>query len=243
MEGCGLREATGRRHAQYIGAMVQSLLPLLDRCDSSGARLKGRLHINPVVNLLGEKSFDHPSQQPWAHLISTSRSGANIDSGLQHAWSHLTSNFQDVEKAATNIDTSNYILRREVGAAGFYGDGSIAGLVTNALSTELERCRGKHLSMEVRSSLDKDDYERWSFEGWNKMSTVLLLSPLDQFRYFEDTTFQVTFTMYLGLLCPIIAPVAGRFFGKKGVRLDQYGENLAAAALPGQGYRRTHNKL
>jgi len=139
MKGCRLREATDRHHAQYIGAMVQSMLPLLDRCNSNGARLKGRLHITPVVNLLGEGSFDHPSQQPCAHLISNSRSGVNIASSLQHAWSHLTSNFQDVEQAAANIDTSNYLLRREVGVAGFYRDGSIAGSVTNALSTELEK--------------------------------------------------------------------------------------------------------
>jgi len=75
------------------------------------------------------------------------------------------------------------------------------------------------------------------------MSTVLLLPPLNQFGYFEDTTFQVAFVTYLGLPCPIMAPLAGRFFGKKGVRLDRYGANLAAAALPGQGHRRTHNKL
>ena len=75
------------------------------------------------------------------------------------------------------------------------------------------------------------------------MSTVLLLSPPDQFGYFEDTPFQVAFATYLGLKCPIMAPLAGRSFGKKGVRLDRYGANLAAAALPGQGHRRTLNKL
>ena len=72
---------------------------------------------------------------------------------------------------------------------------------------------------------------------------VLLLSPPDQFGYFEDTIFQFTFTTYLGLPCPIMAPVVRRFFGKKEVRLDRYGANLVAAALPGQGHRRTHNKL
>ena len=81
----------------------------------------------------------------------------------------------------------------------------IAGSVTNALTTELEKCRGKQLSLDVKVTLHKRDYE--CFDGWNKMSTVLLLSPPDQFRYFEDTIFQGAFATYLGLPCPIMAPV------------------------------------
>ena len=126
-------------------------------------------------------------------------------------------NFQDVVHTGANIDTSNYLLRQEVGAAGFYRDGTIAGSVTNVLLMELEKCRGRQLSLDFKTTLDKEDYERWSFDGWNKMSTVLLLSPPDQCGFFEDTTFQIAFATYLGLSCPIMAPVVGRYFGKKGV--------------------------
>ena len=73
------------------------------------------------------------------------------------------------------------------------------------------------------------------------MSTVLLLSPPDQFGYFEDRIFQLTFATYLGLPCPMMAPVVGRYFEKNGVQLDKYGANLALAMLPGQGHRITHN--
>jgi len=97
--------------------------------------------------------------------------------------------------------------------------------------------------LEVKTTLGKGDYERWSFDGWNKMITVILLSPPDQFGYFEDTIFQVASVAYLALPCPIMAAVVGRFFGKKGVRLDKYGSNLAAAVLPGQWHHMTHNKL
>ena len=119
MKGCRLQDATNRRHAQYSGAMVQIMLPLLYRRDNNGARLKGRLHITPIINLIGKGSFNHPSQQPYANLLPNSRSIANIASGLQHAWSHLTSPFQDVVQAASNTDTSNYLLRQDVGSAGF----------------------------------------------------------------------------------------------------------------------------
>ena len=41
----------------------------------------------------------------------------------------------------------------------------------------------------------------------------------------------------------MMAPVVGRFFGKNGDVLDEYGANLAAASLPGQGHRALHNAL
>jgi len=64
---------------------------------------------------------------------------------------------------------------------------------------ELEKCHGRQVSLEVKTTLGKGDYERWSFDGWNKMITVILLSPPDQFGYFEDTIFQVASVAYLGL--------------------------------------------
>ena len=189
MKGCGLRDATDCRHAQYIGAMIQITNPLPDRKDCNDVRLTGRLLINPIINLIGKGSLDHPSQQPWANLLSKSRSGATITSSLQHAWSHLTSNFQYAVQAPFNTDTLNYLLRKEVLGAGFYMDGTIAVSVTNLLTIELDKCRGKQLSLDVMSMLYKGEYKQWAFDGWNNTSTGLLLSPPDQFGYFGDTVF------------------------------------------------------
>ena len=58
----------------------------------------------------------------------------------------------------------------------------------------------------------------------------------------EDTLFQVAMVTYLGQACPLIKPVVGRYFEKKGQVLDKYGSNMAAAALPGQGHSALHNK-
>ena len=55
--------------------------------------------------------------------------------------------------------------------------------------------------------------------------------------------FQVAMTTYLGQPCPIIAPLVGRYLGKKGATVDKYGVNLAAATLPGQGHSVLHNQL
>ena len=57
------------------------------------------------------------------------------------------------------------------------------------------------------------------------------------------STLRMGFTRYLGQPCPIIAPLVGRYFGRRGQQLDKYGSNLAAAALPGQGHRALHNAI
>ena len=101
---------------------------------------------------------------------------------------------------------------------------------------ELESARSKRLGKRIEEELERTDYERWAWEGWAKMSTEFLLSPPDSLGYMEDPIVQVAFTTYLGQPCPLIAPVAGRYFGKTGTVLDQYGANLASAALPGQGF-------
>ncbi|EJK58418.1 hypothetical protein THAOC_21458 [Thalassiosira oceanica] len=75
------------------------------------------------------------------------------------------------------------------------------------------------------------------------MSAVFLHSPPDPLGHIGDQEFQVAFAAFLGQACPITAPLAGRYFGKKGAVLDVYGANLAAASLPGQGHRRLHNML
>lgn len=48
---------------------------------------------------------------------------------------------------------------------------------------------------------------------------------------------------YLCQACPVVAPLAGCYFGNKGAVLDVYSANLAATLLPGQGHSRLHNKL
>ena len=75
------------------------------------------------------------------------------------------------------------------------------------------------------------------------MSAVFLQSLPDRIGYMGDNTFQVAMTTYLGQPCPIIAPLVGRYFGKKGTKVNKYEANLAATALPGQGHNVLHNQL
>ena len=81
MKGCGSREAEDRQYGKYVGAMLQSIIPLMDRTDSDNCHIPGRLNIPPIRNL--EKLF-------------TSSTSGNLAIGLNHAWSHLTTTFQGV---------------------------------------------------------------------------------------------------------------------------------------------------
>ena len=93
MKGCGLRRAPDRRHAQYIGAAVQSVPYLVDRTDEAGCVTPGRLNLPAIVTLFGEGAFNHPCPAPWQGVLNNSRPAASITIGLRSAWSQLTTNF------------------------------------------------------------------------------------------------------------------------------------------------------
>ena len=99
MRGRGLRQATDRRHAKFVGAMAQSIPRSFNRKDSNGNEIGGRLPMPKLNELFGEDSFDSPMHNPWEILIGSSREHHCLSNGLQHAWSHLQNSFQEV---ATN---------------------------------------------------------------------------------------------------------------------------------------------
>ena len=112
-----------------------------------------------------------------------------------------------------------------------------------AITINLKKQRETHLWEQINTDLERKDYERFPWEAWTPMSAVWLHSPPDHFGYIEDPVFQAVMVTYIGQPCPTITPVVGTSFGRKGARVDQYGANLAAAALPGQGHSVLHNKL
>jgi hypothetical protein len=232
LDGCGLQMAEDTRYAQFMGGMIQSVLPLIDWKDQEGKKIPGRLHILAVVNMLGKDSFHHPPTPPWETFLSAARPTSNLKSSLQYTWLHLTQNFQDVATALKTSD-KNLLLSQSVERVGFYADGTHAPLVTNALTLETETRWSRCLGERITAILNCGKYEHWAWEAWTKMSATLLLSPSDQLGYMEDEVFQVGIATYLGQPCPLMAPVTGCYFEKCGKQLDWYGANIAAASLPG----------
>ena len=190
--------------------------------------------------MFGKGSFDHPITSPWSSLLTNSNPSTNTVSGLKFAWSHLQLNFQEVSSRKQALDASlllNQDITRAGFGAGFGADSTVAPSVTNVITIkELERSWRDHLDQQIETSLDRGDCEKWSWDACTWGSLIFLHLPPDQFGYIEDPIFQVAWTTDLGQACPLLAPVVGRYFAKKGEVLDKYGTNLALAPLLGAGH-------
>ena len=127
----------------------------------------------------------------------------------------LIRNFQNVK--SQEINTEKFLLEQPLHNAGRYGDGSVPKSVTHAATMELESHshRALHLGKQIKDTLDRTNYSRQAFEAWTSTSTCFLLSPPDGIGYLPDAYMQMAITTYLGLPCPITAPLVGGFFGKK----------------------------
>ena len=68
-KGCGLREAVGRQHVQYIGAIAQCIPQLIDQLDKEGNTIPGWLNIDSVIDYLSEGSFNSPVNNSWGHML------------------------------------------------------------------------------------------------------------------------------------------------------------------------------
>ena len=116
---------------------------------------------------------------------------------------------------------------------------------TKALNQWVRKARSDKLGKNIAESLGSEMYERWSFKACDRTSSVFLHSPPEIYGYMEDPVFQVsgspcniswTALTYYGF-------IGWTIFQEKGTKLDEYGTNLAAAPLPGQGHCVLHNHL
>ena len=127
--------------------------------------------------------------------------------------------------------------------AGFYATGEQPKSATKSLTFELEARRADELGDKIVERLPRPSFERWAWEACTEYSGMFLLSPPDRLGYIESPVFQVAVATSLGQPCPLMAPLVGRFFGKAGSQLDEHGANLAAAPLPGYGWRVLHDAI
>ena len=132
------------------------------------------------------------------------------------------------------VDTSKHLLTQPIARKSFYKDG---------ITIELEKQRLMRMSSIAESSLSRDDYEKWVWDGYSNLSAAFLLSPPVAIGHMGGSVFQIAVTVYPLQPCLIIVPLVGRYFGRKGATVNRYGANLAAAALPGQEHSMLHNQL
>ena len=54
-------------------------------------------------------------------------------------------------------------------------------------------------------------------------------SPPDPFGYVPNESYTTIWASYLGVPDPAITPYRGFYFGKEGLQVDEFGNNLASA--------------
>ena len=162
------------------------------------------------------------------------------DNCPHHGWSHLLT-FQQVVSTEAS-ENQDLLINQPIERAGFHSDGTIPRSVTREITMEIESARSTYLGKQIANTLSKKHYERWAWDGWTKLGASFVTSPPDGIGMIKDVEWRTIIATYLGQPDPNLAALVGRFFGKKGDKLDEYGANLASACLPGAGFRIIHNK-
>ena len=68
------------------------------------------------------------------------------------------------------VDTSKHLLTQPIARAGFYEDDSMTKSVTSAITIELEKQRLVRMGTIVESSLGRDYYKKWTWDGHSAIS-------------------------------------------------------------------------
>ena len=239
--GGGLRSAHDRRYAQYIGGLTQCLPDFLDRSDTRGNTIEGRLNWPSVREVLGENSFSFPAESPLSTLLMK-MPNSNLVRGLRYAWTQLNNNVQGAGGSIDELKGKRCLLGVDEDTMGFYNDGTQPESVTNQLTMELESFRAKKAAGEAKK-MDKNDPTRWAFEGQKQGRAEWLYGPIDDIGYIPNDLYPSIWAQHLGVPDPAFAGFEDFYYGTKGEKVDAYGNNLAAAALPGKGFKRFHNDL
>ena len=84
-KGCGLREVVDRRHGQFVGAMLQNMMPLINWTDDDSCVIEGRLDIPAISSILDEWLFDCSLKpySPRAACLATFLMDYNLPGAIQ----------------------------------------------------------------------------------------------------------------------------------------------------------------
>ena len=243
-KGCGIRSLSDRRHAEFIGAMMQGFQMLVNHWDKKDRLQHGLLHTHPLLDLVGEGSFDYSSTTPWLTLLS------------EFPTSHLACGIQDAFKgqldlcAAVGMDTEcSDWFGGEAASAGTAGDGLDPSLsITHEWTASLEKAQFDWLNKGMRSGqlAHAKSILQLAFINVDRYSSQFLTSQPDSIGFLDDRKFMVAFANYLGVHCPIFKSFAGSYIAHKSLstQVDPYGHRVAAfPALPGGHHRILHHEV
>ena len=221
--GGGLRSMEDVAPAAFLGTLCKSLPKFLNT-RVNGYEVPGFLHM--LAPVLGERSFErHHEDQRFATFL---QSGTPMAHAMASAWAQL---------------------QREVGgqvqgplAMPAVAAGRNDGKLQKALTKQRELTRFQQLDVALRS-LPQDDMRAVAWTNLDKFSTTWVAAWPDRDACMSNAEFAEVTATYFGLPSPACQHMVGERIASLRTVLDPYGCRLAAAQVPGDGWRTQHNAL
>ena len=221
-----MRSLTDLSPAAYIGAVEQSV-----------TSFTGERGVCPVLSNVvgGEDCFGRaaPTDTRWRIMFG---SGCRVGHEYEQAWNTMR---QEAEQGAAYLEEEleGQLAARAVGA----GIGSTTGATRKAVVEQREMMRGKVLSKCLKEYLNRRARPAWSWPQRDKLSSQWLLALPAPGSDMSSAVFAEAFASHLCLPSPVCE---GRL-GEKLCRatVDRFGDNVQAAALPGDGWRTRHDSI
>ena len=92
-------------------------------------------------------------------------------------------------------------------------------------------------------TLDPSDHRRLAWLNADKFSTTWVTAWPGEESALDNAEFDEVAARYFGTPSPACAARVGETIGRTSRRLDPYGAQLAAAPLPGDGFRLQHDQI
>ena len=225
MYGGSIRSAADVAPAAFLGTVAKVMPRMLDRRDEDFNVQPGFLQM--LSGILGAASFDVLASSTRFETLTSS--GTRLGNTVASLWQALQAEVGEVTDGP---------LATPVAGMG----SGCGGKLQRALTRQREKLRFDTLDANIRA-LPPDDMRRLTWLNLDKNSTVWVAAWPGGESYLSNPEFDEVTAMYFGLPSPACAPLAGQRIGNTRITLDRYGSRLAAAQLPGDGWRLQHDAI
>ena len=251
-KGLGLRSLRDRRHAEFIGGVIQGITPLLKCQTENGITREGRLDLQSIKGWLGEHSFEGNEEiEPWA-VLQTHEDNSPTFRGIKHSWTFMR---LEINRLTNRIlpDTVSHVnlLANSLTKAGFNSQCKlIKNSVTKMLTIEIEQTRFQDLEKRIGTVVATSNInprERLSFLQTDSLSNQFITALPDILGIMKDEILLEAFHQYLGQPSPAMKPFIHQphYIGRRSRNqvVDKYGDSVARSFLLGGDFIRAHNEL
>ena len=224
MFGGGLRSVVDVSPAAFLGTLCNTLPSMIDRINEEGVQMRGFL---PALSpLLGMRSFDAGlDAHRFEHLLSST---ARLGRSMLHWWSRLQTEVGDLCEGPLSEPVA--------------GAGGASAKIQRQITKQREQVRFQQLDVDARA-LPAGDMRREAWVNVDKFSTTWVTAWPTQDLQLSNPEFLEVSTFYFGLASPACASAVEERIAGGRTSVDRYGVRLAAAVLPGDGWRTQHDAI